>query len=228
VPQLRGPCDLVPIFKILGKIDGYDYCEDKQGVETFSKEISSLRKSIVSLLAAASSGLVELKKAVEQKRDKKKAKDRPGSCNPSPLKKSKVDARKADLFERLGAVAQVARVATEGAWESSQWDSLQIPLLVTSGCLKKAMPFEADLAAITDKSGQMATTLAETRTNFLAKFEEQKQPLRAMQAIENRQVEEAARKLLPAVLPYPDIIDTSKAPCESEATNAYENRTQGG
>jgi hypothetical protein len=226
-PPCRNYADLVPIFKIQGEIDSYDYCADKKGVETLTKEIATLKKPIVSLLAAASSGLVELRKAVEQQRDKKKAKDmKPGSCNPSPGKKLKVDERRADLFEHLGSVAQVSRVATEEAWESSKWDSLRTPLLVTSDCLKKAMPPEV-VEEITGESSELATALAATKTNFLATFEKQKQPLRAMQAIENAKVEEAARTLLLTVLPYPDIVVTSKVARQRKATSPYKNLAKG-
>ena len=225
-PPCRNYADLLLISKIQGKIDSYDYCADKRGVETLNKDIATLKKPIISLLAAASSGLVELRKAVEQQRDKKKAKDmRAGSCNPSPRKKPK-DERRADLFEHLGSVAQVSRLATEEAWESSKWNSLRAPLLVTSECLKKAMPSE-DVAGIIGEQGELATALAATKTNFLANFEKQKSPLRAMQAIEDAKVEEAARKLLLTVLPYSDIIVASKAAHPSKAITPYTNRTKG-
>ena len=227
-PPCRNYADLVPISKIQGKIDGYDYCTDKKGVETLSKEISSLRKPIVSLLAAASSGLIELKKAVERdKKSKASSATRAGSCNPSPTKKPKVDERKADLFQvDEPKMAQVPRLATEEAWKNSKWDSLQTPLLVTSDCVK-AMPAEAGLEQILSDSSQLVTALAETKTNFLANFERQKQPLRAMQAIENLEVEGMARKLLLTALPCPDAVDANKVAWESKAMGAYGNGTAG-
>ena len=99
-PPCRNYQSLVPLASISSQINKFDAIAGKSDIEKLKKEITAQRVPITSLLAAAKSGLAELKTAQEEHSGKKKSPKKPADADATSIQQNMATKKAQTIYPR--------------------------------------------------------------------------------------------------------------------------------